>query len=102
VALAGRSGKGVFATLVLFLVAPLHIIGYYYNIKLFLALSPSAHFTSWFAGSEAPSVLPLVIAYLAGLGVMWLSLRRYIGRMQRLVQHKLQQMGVAQAAISGG
>jgi hypothetical protein len=94
VALAGRAGRGVFATLVLFLVVPLHIIGYFYKIDTFLALSPSAHFGSWFSGTPPPSLAPLVIAYTVGLFLMWLSLRQYIARMQMVIQQKLRNMGV--------
>jgi len=95
VALAGRNGKGVFGTLVLFLVVPAHIVGYYYNVQILLALTPSAHFASWFSGSVPPSLVPLVSAYGVGLYFIWLSFRRSMSRMQDVVQQKLELMGVS-------
>ena len=96
-ALAGRNGKGIFGTMVLFLVVPAHITGYYYSLPILLAITPSAHFASWFTGSPPPSLLPLVIVYAVGLYFIWLSLRRSINRTQHVVQQKLELMGVSQA-----
>jgi hypothetical protein len=98
ISIAGRSAKGAFLTFLMILIVPFHILGYYYQINLLLALSPSAHFLSWFQESPPPALLPLFVAYGGLLVLMWWSLRRRVARMSAVVDEKLVQMGVVKRA----
>jgi hypothetical protein len=105
-AVAGRTGMGLFVTLVLLLVIPCHVVGYNYQIDTLLSLAPSAHFAAWFSGKPPPSQVPLFALYgIIGLST-WLALRRRLARLQRIVDGKLNVMGVVRpqvpAQVTGG
>jgi hypothetical protein len=98
-AVAGRTGMGLFASLVLVLVVPCHVVGYSYQIESLLALTPSAQFAAWFADRPGPDPLPLFALYGAiGIGT-WLALRRRLVRLQGSVDRKLESMGVARPLV---
>ncbi len=98
VLVAGRPGKAVLVTFVAIIIVPLHLFGEYYHRELVLALSPSAHFAYWFIGRPL-SHLEYMLGVYAGLLLWsWLSLRRRIRRLEKIVDGKLQTMGVANAA----
>ncbi len=89
-------GGALFVPLGMLVVAP-HILGAYYQIPLLLSLSISAQFGSWFGGFRVPPLLgvwPLLGLYGLILVVMWLSLRRALARLERVVDQKLELMGV--------
>jgi len=94
VAMAGRTGTGLFLTLLLLLVVPCHVVGYNYEIEWLLALTPSAHFASWFSSSRPPSALPLLALYGVILALSFLAVRRRVIRLERSVDRKLEHMGV--------
>ncbi len=94
VSVAGRAGRGAFTTLVAILVAPFHILGYYYHNDFLLALTPSAHFGAWLGGGSPPNLVPLVLLYgliLLGSGTL---LRQRMRHAEKIVDGKLANMGV--------
>src|SRR5262249_6655558 len=95
---AGRGGTGVFGTFVLLLTVPFHGFGAYYGIQELLALAPSAHFAAWLKGTAPPSLTPLLVLYLGLLAFSWFGIRRRLGQMKKIIEHKLWQMGVAESA----
>jgi hypothetical protein len=98
--IAGRAGKVGLVTFAAIIILPLHLFGAYYDNQSLLALSPSAHFAYWFSGRVLPH-LEYMLAVYAGLFLWsWLSLRRRIGRLEKIVDGKLQIMGVAKPAAS--
>jgi hypothetical protein len=96
-AVAGRTGMGLFVTLALILIIPCHVVGYNYQVEGVLALAPSAHFAAWFNGTRPPSLVPLFALYgLIGI-LAWVALRRRTVRLRKIVNHKLEVMGVVGA-----
>jgi hypothetical protein len=94
VSVAGRAGRGAFSTLVAILNAPFHIVGQYYHNDFLLALTPSAHFAAWLGGWPSPRLVPLVIVYTLILVVTGALLRQRIRQAERVVDRKLEMMGV--------
>ena|GEM_PF-5094524 len=97
VAVGGRSGRGVFISLAMILMVPAHLVGYYWQIPLLEAVSPSAQFPRWLSGGAPLNLAPLLITYGAVLAITWTLLRRYISRADAVVKRKLQAMGVIKA-----
>jgi hypothetical protein len=92
--LGGRAGWGAFLTLVVVLTVPVHLLGTYYESPEILALTPSAHFARWLGDLPAPHLAPLWIVYTLFLVAPWLAVQRRLRRMEKVVDHKLQGMGV--------
>jgi hypothetical protein len=97
VAVGGRNGRGVFISLAMILMVPAHLVGYYWQIPLLEAASPSAQFPRWLSGGTPLNLWPLLIIYGALLAITWTLLRRYISRADAVVKRKLQAMGVIKA-----
>jgi hypothetical protein len=99
VLLAGRSGTGMTMALLLLLVAvgP-HLLGYYYKDEWMLNLSPSYHFARWLFGPAGESN-PQVMLGIYGLVLVlvWYSLRRRLQHLAKLVDNRLERMGVLTA-----
>lgn len=92
--IAGRAGKVALLTFVVIIILPLHLLGEYYHSEFLLTLSPSAHFAYWFTGRSLPHLEYLLAVYAALLIGSWLSLRRRIRRLEKIIDGKLQDMGV--------
>jgi hypothetical protein len=95
---AGRSGKAGLVTFAAIIILPLHLFGEYYHNEFLLALSPSAHFAYWFSGRLLPHLEYMLVVYAGLLLWSWLSIRRRIGRLEKIVDEKLQRMGLAKPA----
>ncbi len=95
---AGGRGVGgaLLVPLAILIVAP-HILGAYYHFPLFLSLSVSAQFASWFGVPPPLEVWPLLALYGLILIVMWLALRGALRQLTRVVDRKLEAMGVRPA-----
>jgi hypothetical protein len=98
VALAGQLGRGVLLTLAMLLILPPHLVGYYYDIGWLQALTPSAQFIAWADPVAMWPLWPMLVLYGALLVLTWGSLRAYVARVEKMVDSKLQQMGVHQPA----
>jgi hypothetical protein len=100
--IAGRYGKTAFVLFLLMVDILPHALGRYYELPLVVALSPSAHFIGWIEPKSATSAellspLPLLVVYGGALIATWWSLRRRIGRLEAVVDRRLQLMGVVPA-----
>jgi hypothetical protein len=95
---AGRAGKAGLVTFLAIIVLPLHLFGEYYHNEYVLALSPSAHFAYWFSGRILPHPEYMLAVY-GGL-LLWsgVSIRRGVGRLEKVIDSKLQTMGVVKPA----
>jgi hypothetical protein len=92
--IAGQSGRAVLVTILVIIILPLHLLGEYYQSEFLLALTPSAHFGRWFSGRPLPHLEYMLTVYAGILLWCWLSLRRRIGRLEKIIDRKLQIMGV--------
>jgi hypothetical protein len=93
--LSGRTGlTTLFLTILLVLLVPPHVLGYYYQIDWLSALSASAHVVSWSNNTAAPSLWQLVGLYIAIFIFSWVGLRRWMSYLGQTVDRKLQSMGV--------
>jgi hypothetical protein len=98
---AGREGRAVYIFLTLLLVLPIQIAGAYYDNKLMLAFTPSAHFAAWLSGSSLV-LAPLFVTYGLLLAMSWYSMRRRFLVFVNSVDQKIALMGGTVAAISSG
>ncbi|HEV8060779.1 MAG TPA: hypothetical protein VGP68_12945 [Gemmataceae bacterium] len=92
-----RSGRGFFFTLLVLLVMPVHLAGYYFHIGFLLALAPSDHFRHWFSPKDpepAQSLIPMIGFYAVILLLTQVWTHRRIAAMNRVVLGKLRTMGV--------
>jgi hypothetical protein len=96
--IAGRNGKTVFVSCVAILILPPHLLGEYYQNEFLLGLTPTAHIANWLSGSRLAHVEYMLAGYAALLLGSWLSLRRRMGHLERVIDRKLQTMGVAKPA----
>jgi hypothetical protein len=96
--LAGRSGRSIFTTMCLGLILPLHLVGHYYRIDFLLALTPSAHFAGWFRQNPLPHLEYLLILYGTVLILSGCFLWQHLGRLEKAIDQKLQEMGVRKLA----
>lgn len=90
----GRPGRGIFLTVLVLMIVPVHLIGHFYQISTLEAVTPSSYFGAWFSGGDPPNALFLVGVYGAILIATGVSLYRRLNRLERAVDRKLQQMGV--------
>jgi hypothetical protein len=95
VAVAGKSGRMIWGTLLLLLNIPTHVVGYRFNLNILLELSPSAQVAAWFQGGELLNSGPLLALYGAGLALMGYALSRYMTGMESIIERKLRGMGAA-------
>jgi hypothetical protein len=98
VAIAGRSGYGVFMTGTLLLLIPLHVVGYNYGLPMLLSLTASAQFASWLGELPPLPLWPILLLYGGIFLFAETAVQRQVKLWQRVVHQKLKQMGVAQAA----
>jgi hypothetical protein len=98
IAVAGRNGRAAFFTFAVVLIVPLHLLGYWYQVPLLMALTPSAHFASWFRSEPLPALAPAVLLYGVLFFLLWFSMRRRVAHYGHVVDQKLMEMGVRKAA----
>lgn len=96
----GRSGGGVFTTLLALGVLAPHFLGRFYQEPWLLALTPSAYFVSWIL-PDSPlivgpmqSIAPILLLYLLVFGLTRWDLSRRMRRAEQQVDDQLRQMGV--------
>jgi hypothetical protein len=97
--IAGQSGRAVLVTILVIIILPLHLLGEYYQSDFLLTLTPSAHFGRWFSGRTLPHLEYMLAVYVGLLLWCWLSLRRRIGRLQKIIDRKLQKMSVVKTVV---
>jgi hypothetical protein len=80
---------------VILLVVPAHILGEFYQLDPLAGFAPSAHFVHWFGGARDLPLYPALAVYgFLGAG-SFLSFRRRMVRREKVVDQKLEQMGVS-------
>jgi hypothetical protein len=98
--IVGRAGKAAFATLLVILILPLHVVGEYFHSGFLLAFTPTAHFARWLSGDSLPHLEYLLSICVALLLWSWISLRRRIHHLEKITDQKLLQMGVTKPPLA--
>jgi hypothetical protein len=100
VAIGTRGGAWVFWSTMIMLTVPAHVAGSYFHLQVVMGATLSAHVGAWVNGMPEPPVLPLILVYTALLITSFFSFRSRMIRRERVVDQKLEQMGVvAPAAV---
>jgi hypothetical protein len=99
VLVGGRHGIPLMTLVLIMAVGLPVLLGRIEGLDWLIPLSPGAHFVEWFGGPRATyNLLPMLGLYAGLAGLAWLSVRGRLRRLEKVVDQKLERMGVTPPA----
>jgi hypothetical protein len=96
-----RAGRGYFISFLLLLILPADLLGRYFHNEWLVTMTPIGHFQAWFSERPTIDMLPVSLLYLT-IGVIAMYRIHWRQKaMNRIVDIKLEKMGVGSSLVAG-